>query len=982
MLQGSAEVIDISAAVVIAATQTYSGSAKTPAVTVTLNGETIPSAGYDVVYSNNVNAGTANITVTGKGNYTGTATGTFTINKATGSVSFSTNSVSKYDVESTYTQTVSKTGDGSLSYFSSNTSVATVNSSGKVTFKSTGTVTITATLSAGTNYTGASTYYTLTITALAAATTFDLALSQWELYNSDSTTRYYRSTNHGHSSSDTMTLTAVSAGSITLDVRSYAESGWDYVIVKHNNTQILSTINSQSSSTYTRVYCNVSAGDTITLTYRKDGSVSSGDDTGYLKLALSYLAAPVYTTPTAKSGLSYTGSAQVLLNAGSVTHGTIYYSSDGTIWSTSIPTATTAGSYTSYWKIVAANDSSYDKASASISTTIAKASRSLSFPYLISVMVPGSSVANPAIPSAGNGEGTITYSSGTTSKATVNSSTGEVTGVASGTSVITASMSAGTNYAAASATYTMTVTTEINNFAYTGSVQSVSLPASIYQLQVWGAQGGSNAAYSTYGITAKAGGKGGYSTGIVKIPSAKTVYAFVGGKGSSSGNGGWNGGGGGTGTSNAGSESTATYGLGYSKCGGGGGATDIALTTSSMSYSSYRNSRTSASLLSRMIVAGGGSGGAMSYNKVGTSRSVSMTASKSNKYISSTGSVVSDDYYMITAPISMAAGETLTGNIVAGAGICVLATTNSSGSSYTPITTVNSYNKHSISYTASSACYVAICYLQSGTTNNNKYKLCIESLLSSRSDYTTSTIQSPEWTKVFVDKDDKIIAGFKVNGSYNEYITYTNYGSSTATIGSATTSTTSQVGYVGGGENGGGYSSTYQGRQTAYGTNGAFGLGANQGGNVTSYRYCAGAGGGGWYGGGSSYSNTVKNGTKYSGGGSGFVNILANASSRPSGYTGLQLDQGTTYAGNTTFESTSGSTETGHSGNGYARIKWLSPLDAISDIVYAKLDPGNIEYSSITNPEWKHVLVDSEDKILAGIRKDGTIYISEYIQNL
>lgn len=981
MLQISAEVIDISTAIVTAATQIYSGGAKTPAVTVTLNGDTIPSSGYDVMYSNNTNAGTANITVTGKGDYTGTATGTFTINKATGSVSFSTSSVSKYDVESTYTQTASKTGDGSLSYSSNNKSVATVNSSGKVTFKSAGTVRITATLSEGTNYTGASAYYTLTITALAAATTFDLALSQWELYNSDSSTRYYRSTNHDHSSSDTLTLTAVSAGSIALDVRSYAENGYDYVIVKHNNTQLLSTINSQSSSTYTRVYRNVSAGDTITVTYRKDGSVSSRDDTGYLKLALSYLAAPSYTAPTAKS-LTYTGSAQALLNAGSVTHGTIYYSSDGYTWSTSIPTATTAGSYTSYWKIVATNDSSYDKASASISTTIAKASRTLSFPYLINVMVPGSSVANPAVPSAGEGDGTITYSSGTTSKATVNSSTGEVTGVASGTSTITASMSAGANYAATSATYTMTVVTETNNFAYTGSVQSLSVPASIYQLQVWGAQGGSNAAYSTYGITAQAGGKGGYSKGIVKIPSARTLYAFVGGQGSSSGNGGWNGGGGGSGTSTAGSETTATYGLGYSKCGGGGGATDIALTKSSMSYSSYRNSRTSASLLSRMIVAGGGSGGAMSYNKVGSSRSVSMTASKSNKYISSTGSVVSDDYYMITAPISMAAGEILTGNIVAGAGVCVLATTNSSGSSYTPITTVSSYNKHSISYTASSACYVAICYLQSGTTNDNKYKLCIESLLSSRSDYTTSTIQSPEWTKVFVDKDDKILAGFKVDGSYNEYITYTNYGSSTASIGSATTSTTSQVGYVGGGETAGGYSSTYQGRQTAYGTNGAFGLGANQGGNVTSYRYCAGAGGGGWYGGGSSYSNTSKNGTKYSGGGSGFVNISANSSSRPSGYTGLELDQGTTYAGNTTFESTSGSTETGHSGNGYARIKWLSPLDAISDIVYSKLDASNVEYSSCTNPEWKHVLVDSEDKILAGIKKDGTIYISEYIQNL
>ena len=73
---------DIRNAVVTASNQTYNGSAKTPTPIVTLLGTTIPSTGYDVEYSNNTNAGTAIITVTGKGDYTGTATGTFTIDKA------------------------------------------------------------------------------------------------------------------------------------------------------------------------------------------------------------------------------------------------------------------------------------------------------------------------------------------------------------------------------------------------------------------------------------------------------------------------------------------------------------------------------------------------------------------------------------------------------------------------------------------------------------------------------------------------------------------------------------------------------------------------------------------------------------------------------------------------------------------------------------------------------------------------------------
>lgn len=113
----------------------------------------------------------------------------------------------------------------------------------------------------------------------------------------------------------------------------------------------------------------------------------------------------------------------------------------------------------------------------------------------------------------------------------------------------------------------------------------------------------------------------------------------------------------------------------------------------------------------------------------------------------------------------------------------------------------------------------------------------------------------------------------------------------------------------------------YPGTQNSAGSGGAFGLGANQ--TTTNYRYDAGAGGGGWYGGGTSHSDTGTSYVNYSGGGSGFVNTAANAGYRPSGYTGLQLDSGTTTAGNSSHPSTSGGNETGHSGNGYARITVL-----------------------------------------------------------
>ena len=61
---------------------TYNTKAQTPAVTVANSGRILTADDYDVKYTDNINAGTATVTVTGKGNFTGTASKTFTINKA------------------------------------------------------------------------------------------------------------------------------------------------------------------------------------------------------------------------------------------------------------------------------------------------------------------------------------------------------------------------------------------------------------------------------------------------------------------------------------------------------------------------------------------------------------------------------------------------------------------------------------------------------------------------------------------------------------------------------------------------------------------------------------------------------------------------------------------------------------------------------------------------------------------------------------
>ena len=96
-----------------------------------------------------------------------------------------------------------------------------------------------------------------------------------------------------------------------------------------------------------------------------------------------------------------------------------------------------------------------------------------------------------------------------------------------------------------------------------------------------------------------------------------------------------------------------------------------------------------------------------------------------------------------------------------------------------------------------------------------------------------------------------------------------------------------------------------------------FGFGGN--GIYRSSGY-GGAGGGGWYGGSGSYPDGSGDDDRGGGGGSGFVWTGSNA---PSGYLlgpEYYLTDASTIAGNTSMPSTSGGTETGHTGNGYARI--------------------------------------------------------------
>lgn len=410
---------------------------------------------------------------------------------------------------------------------------------------------------------------------------------------------------------------------------------------------------------------------------------------------------------------------------------------------------------------------------------------------------------------------------------------------------------------------------ETKDFEYTGNVQSVELPPGKYKLQCWGAQGG-----TSYGDPNAVGSKGGYSEGIITLTETTTLYVFVGGKGSNGSstslvNGGWNGGGASVGYSSY--DRDEEYGQSYPAS--GGGATDFCTVTSSMIYSSGRTNRSSESLLSRCIVAGGGAGGSAYHKEV---RSTTTSTTEETVATATCYGIDAD----VDDPDYDYPGHTIVdkGYFFSSGGLPTLEV----GKTY-------------VFYSTETMYYVAL-----WGANYSHY--------------------------------ERVDIGTPVTISYKPKTIAIGYGDLTnnaklivkEVITNSTTNTTTSNGQSNQSQQGGGTSGKgqYPGTQSSAGNGGNFGLGANQ--TTTNYRYCSGGGGGGWYGGGSSRSDSSTSDVSYSGGGSGFVNTAANSRYRPSGYIGLQLDSGTTTAGNTSHPSTSGGEETGHSGNGYARITVLS----------------------------------------------------------
>ncbi len=105
-----------------------------------------------------------------------------------------------------------------------------------------------------------------------------------------------QSTNKTGGSTSTYTYVVDVAGTYDLKYKVSSESNYDFLTIKHNNTQI---VRASGSYDWATVSVTVAAGDIITVTYSKDGSVNNGSDCGWVDFS-DFAVAPTPGVATGK----------------------------------------------------------------------------------------------------------------------------------------------------------------------------------------------------------------------------------------------------------------------------------------------------------------------------------------------------------------------------------------------------------------------------------------------------------------------------------------------------------------------------------------------------------------------------------------------------------------------------------------------------------------------------------------------------------
>ena len=311
------------------ASQPYTGSAIEPTVTVKDGRKTLTAGtDYTVTYKDNTNVGTATATVTGKGNYTGSVEAKFNITaKALTASMVHDIAAQTYTGSPIVPKLTVKDGETALSKDTDYT----------VKYRNN--------LNAG----------TATVTLTGKGNYSDSVSKTFTIKQKDVTAQ--RDATDIQVVVDKGTFDAPTFGDVkgTLTYSYDGATSYDAIVKKLKTLQLGAT------------------GDIgYTYTATANGNYT-GTITGTLHFTVVNLpAATITTAPAAKTGLTFNGTEQVLVNAGSgITGGTLQYKLDGGSYNAELPKATNAGSYTVYYKVKGNNTTHSDSSEQSFTVTIA-----------------------------------------------------------------------------------------------------------------------------------------------------------------------------------------------------------------------------------------------------------------------------------------------------------------------------------------------------------------------------------------------------------------------------------------------------------------------------------------------------------------------------------------------------------------------------------------------------------------------------------
>ena len=335
-----------------------------------------------------------------------------------GSISYATTEVNKTTADAAFTNELTLEGDGTVTYaVSSGDDICTVNATtGEVTLNgTTGTCTITATVTDSPSciYPTNTASYTLTVTPAPLSVTASDYSGTYDgtahgiTVTCEGATIKYRTTDSGeydltenptYSAVGTYTVyyqvtrdyyqTVTGSNTVTISkamlTATAADASRDYGSSNPTFTvNVTGFVNGETAATaagYTAPTASTTATSSSnvgTYAITPSGGSATNYDFTYVDGTLTINKVnPTYKAPTAKTGLTFTGSAQTLINAGSATGGTMYYSLDNLNWYTSVDnikkTDANTNGYTVYYKVVG-DENHNDVASRSINVTIAKA---------------------------------------------------------------------------------------------------------------------------------------------------------------------------------------------------------------------------------------------------------------------------------------------------------------------------------------------------------------------------------------------------------------------------------------------------------------------------------------------------------------------------------------------------------------------------------------------------------------------------------